>query len=120
MDPELKQNFSIMKDLTSAEYIKKFNKNDYENAFNIIVNEKLNDKPFKNQLRSLMSLEIEKEQRKLILWILELTNEYKIQINTNNLKDQLFQKLNRSDNLSHVWIWNIIFLKGLEIVIIVL
>ena len=80
---------------TTVENIGRYNKNDFLNAFHIITNKKINDNSLKTQI--------------LINWILELTTEYDIDTNYESFQHELFNSLNKSKNLNHIWIANLVY-----------
>lgn len=84
--------------LTSTD-IKKYNKEDYELVFDYINSE---NKELKITIK-------ESNMSDIVIQILRLSKFYGIKRTDSDFQLKLFTELNKSDNLTHVWIWNIVY-----------
>lgn len=85
----------LISENTKSKDLKKFIESEYNDAFSYVSWKKINELTWNIRI--------------ITKWILDLWKEYNLDIKAVDFKNQLFDKLNKSDNLTHVGIWNIIY-----------
>lgn len=86
---------SIIKNIKTTD-IENISKEDINTALNNINNDKKEIK------------QLSKNIRKIIIWIIELSKKYNINLNDKDIKEKILENLEKSTELSYYWLWKLL------------